>query len=103
MKTIVIKRGGSQFPFSTLSIAEGILRASEGLFDELLGSSVDLTKKKVSAYFLAYTAIGFLLKVTLDRRQVLTWVNSVFIGKLCVERPNNKSPPTNSSNYYLYT
>jgi len=37
--------------------------------------------------------LALLIKFTLDRRQVLAWLNVVFFIKLYVERPNNKSPP----------
>jgi len=102
VKTVVNKRDGSQVPFNAQSIAKAILIASEKLIvgdlNEAMffGSPANVTKRKVIITFLASSAIYFLFELIFDRRQLLTWVNSVFIIKLYVNRPNNKSPPAYS-------
>ena len=99
MKPIVIKRDGSQVSFNALRIAEAILKASGVIRYQSLtgakcfGSPVCVYSRKVAVTFLAFVVINLLLKITFDRRQVFNWVNSVFIAKLYVDRPNNKSPP----------
>ena len=89
---LVTKRSGKQEAIDLDKIHRIIALVAEGL-DNTVISQASLPSRNFIRFCIRFSAALLISETIIERRQKLVFVHIFILEKLCVKRPNNKSPP----------